>query len=247
MLPRIATRYRRDWPNRCGADGIELHFAHGYLGYSFLSPRTNFREDAYGGNFDNRSRFLLNVIAKVRRGVGNEFVVGIRISGDERMPGGLGTEETVRMLANAEQTGLDFVHLTDGCFEAAKWYVPDEDGTMLGAAAAVKAALDIPVITPSIHDPLSAERALVGGQTDMVSLGRSILADSEWVTRVTEGRPDKIVKCIRCLTCLRRTRNGLHILCEVNPRLGAERYLPVNYRVNAPHPKSLHYPGRLSA
>ncbi|MEE8353768.1 MAG: NADH:flavin oxidoreductase [Dehalococcoidales bacterium] len=228
---------------RCGADGVELHFAHGYLGYSFLSPRTNFREDAYGDSFENRSRFLLNVLAKVRREVGDEFVVGIRISGNERMPGGLDTEETVRMLADAERAGLDFVHLTDGCFEAAKWYLPDEDGTMLEAAAAVKAALDIPVVTPSIHNPVSAELAVADGKTDMVSLGRSILADSAWVTKVAEGRPNKIVKCIRCLTCLRRTRNGLHIRCEVNPRLGAERYFPENYRVNAPHPKSLYYPG----
>ncbi len=231
---------------RSGADGVELHFAHGYLGYSFLSPRTNFREDDYGGSFENRSRFLLNVLAKVRHVVGDEFVVGIRISGSERMPGGLETEETVRILAGAERAGLDFVHLSDGCFEAAKWYVPDEDGTMLGAAAAVKAALDITVITPSIHNPVSAEQALADGKTDMVSLGRAILADSAWVAKVAEGRANKIVKCIRCLTCLRRTRAGLHIRCEVNSGLGAERYLPENYRVNAPHQKSLHYPGALS-
>jgi 2,4-dienoyl-CoA reductase (NADPH2) len=227
---------------RAGADGVELHFAHGYLGYSFLSPRTNFREDAYGGSTQNRQRFLLNVLAKVRQAVSDDFIVGIRISGSERMPGGLETAETVRILADAERAGLDFVHLTDGCFEAAKWYLPDEDGTMLEAAQAVKAALSIPVITPSIHDPVAAERALAEGQTDIVSLGRSILADSAWVSKVAEGRAGKIVRCIRCLTCLRRTRSGLHIRCEVNPRLGAERYSPENYRPNAPHPKSIHYP-----
>ncbi len=228
---------------RCGADGVELHFAHGYLGYSFLSPRTNFRTDAYGGSFDNRIRFLLHVLAKVRQAVGDEFPVGIRISGDEHMPGGLGASETLEILKRAEQAGLDCVHLTDGCFEAAKWYVPDEDGTMLVEAEPLKAALNIPIITPSIHDPVAAEKALVEGRTDMVSLGRSILADSEWVTKVSEARHSKIVRCIRCLTCLRRTRNGLYIRCEVNPRLGAERYAPENSRLNAPHPRVLHYPG----
>ncbi len=228
---------------RCGADGVELHFAHGYLGYSILSPRTNFRDDSYGDGFEGRLSFLLNVLAKVRGAVGDSFVVGIRISGDEHMPGGLGVAETGKMLARAEKAGLDFVHLTDGCFEAAKWYVPDEDGTMLVEAEAMKAILGIPVITPSIHDPVNAEAALEEGKTDMVSLGRPLLADSEWVRKVEDGRHGKIVKCIRCLTCLRRTRNGLYIRCEVNPRLGAERYVPENSRLSAPKRKVLHYPG----
>jgi 2,4-dienoyl-CoA reductase-like NADH-dependent reductase (Old Yellow Enzyme family) len=227
----------------CGADGAELHFAHGYLGYSFLSPRTNQRDDAYGGSFENRVRFLTNVLAKVRREVGDSFVVGIRISGDEHMPGGLGVEETGEILRTAEGMGLDYVHLTDGCFEAAKWYVPDEDGTMLVEAEVLKRMLKIPVITPSIHDPVAAEEALRAGKTDMVSLGRALLADSAWADKVRRGQHSKIVKCIRCLTCLRRTRSGLPIRCEVNPRLGAERYDPANHRLNAPHKRVFHYPG----
>lgn len=227
---------------RCGFDGVELHFAHGYLAYEFLSLRTNQRRDQYGGSFKNRLRFLTNVLTKVRREVGDSFVVGIRISGDEHMPGGLGVEETSRMLKIAEEQGLDYVHLTNGCFEAAKWYLPDEDGTMLVEAEVLKKTLKIPIITPSIHDPVAAEKALQEGKTDMVSLGRALLADSTWVRKVRERQHNKIVKCIRCLTCLRRTRNGLHIRCEVNPRLGMERYDPENYRLNAPHKKVFHYP-----
>ena len=227
----------------CGADGVELHFAHGYLAYSFLSPRTNQRDDLYGGGFENRMRFLTNVLAKVRGAVGDDFVVGIRISGNEHMPGGLGAEETGEMLRIAEGMGLDYVHLTNGCFEAAKWYVPDEDGTMLVEAEALKRTLRIPVITPSIHDPVAAEEALRQGKTDMVSLGRSLLADPRWVEKVQDGQHRRIVRCIRCLTCLRRTRNGLAIRCEVNPRLGAERYDPANHRLNAPYKKVMHYPG----
>ena len=225
-----------------GVDGVELHFPHGYLGYSFLSPRTNIRKDQYGGSFENRVRFLTNTMTKVRREVGDSFVVGIRISGDEHMPGGLGFEETSRMLKIAEDKGLDYVHLSDGCFEAAKWYVPDEDGTMLWEAEALKKILKIPVITPSIHDPVAAEKALKEGKTDMVSLGRAILADSAWVEKAKESQANKIVKCIRCLTCLRRVRTGLAIRCEVNPGLGTERYNPDNYRRNAPRQKVIYYP-----
>lgn len=231
------------WVRASGADGVELHFAHGYLAYSFLSPRTNLRLDRYGGSFDNRIRFLTNTLSKVRRAVGDDFVVGIRISADEHMPGGLGVEETGRMLKIAEAGGLDYVHLTDGCFEAAKWYVPDEDGTMLSEAELLKKSLKIPIITPSIHDPVAVEKALQEGKTDMVSLGRSLLADSEWVKKVMDGRHNRIVRCIRCLTCLRRTRNMLPIRCEVNSRLGAERYDPQNHRLNAPRRKAFYYPG----
>ena len=226
-----------------GADGVELHFAHGYLAYSLLSPRTNMRNDAYGGSYDNRLRFLTNVLTKVRQVVGESFMVGIRISGNEHMPGGLGIEETGRILKTSETRGLDYVHLSDGCFEAAKWYLPDEDGTMLDEAEYLKKLLHIPILTPGLHDPVLAEKVLREGKTDMVSLGRAILADPEWVKKTHEGEYRKIVKCIRCLTCLRRTRNGLYIRCEVNPNLGVERYDPANYRLSAPHKKSLFYPG----
>lgn len=233
-----------DLAKNFGADGVELHFSHGYLAYSLLSPRTNQRKDNYGGSYDNRLRFLINVLAKVRRTVGESFMVGIRISADEHMPGGLGIEETGNILKRIEGLGIDYVHLSDGCFEAAKWYVPDGDGTMLVEAEYLKKLLQIPILTPGLHNPVLAEKALKEGKTDMVSLGRAILADAEWVNKVRTGEYQKIVKCIRCLTCLRRTRNGLYIRCEVNPNLGAERYDPANYRWNAPHKKSLYYPGQ---
>jgi len=226
----------------CGADGIELHFAHGYFAYSFLSPRTNIRTDKYGGSFENRIRFLTNSLIKTRRAVSDSFIVGIRISGQERMPGGLELEDTVQIMKIAEGMGLDYVHLTDGCFEAAKWYVPDEDGTMLDAAETLKKTLKIPIITPSLHAPVNAENALREGRTDMVSLGRSILADPAWVKKVKDGQYNKIVKCIRCLTCNRRIRGNLSIRCEVNPRLGMEQYMPENHRINAPHRKVFYYP-----
>ena len=123
-------------------------------------------------------------------------------------------------------------------FASGEYFLPE----LIIGAEAMKKALKIPIITPSIHDPVKAEKALREGKTDMVSLGRSILADSAWVKKVKDGQYKKIVKCIRCLTCNRRIRDSLSIRCEVNPRLGMEQYMPENHRVNAPHRKVFHYP-----
>ncbi|MCF8025337.1 MAG: NADH:flavin oxidoreductase, partial [Desulfobacteraceae bacterium] len=123
----------------CGFDGAELHFAHGYLGSSFLSARTNHRTDAYGGNLENRGRLLYNAVAKTRAAVGQSFVVGVRMTGNENMPRGITIEESTHMAGRAEQEGIDYVHLTGGCWEAAKWYLPEEDNTMLDEAGAMEA------------------------------------------------------------------------------------------------------------
>jgi 2,4-dienoyl-CoA reductase-like NADH-dependent reductase (Old Yellow Enzyme family) len=218
----------------CGFDGVELHFAHGYLGSSFLSARTNHRTDAYGGSLEKRGRLLYNSVAKTRAAVGSDFVVGVRMTGTEHMPQGITIAESAHMARAAEQEGLDYVHLTGGCWEAAKWYLPEEDGTMLDEAAAMKAVLKIPVITPAIHTPENAENAIAHGKTDMVSLCRPLIADPQWVAKVANGEEHTIRKCIRCLGCLHRLRRSLGLRCEVNREVGQERYNPAYYRLSAP-------------
>ena len=219
----------------CGFDGAELHFAHGYLGDNFLSPRTNLRTDAYGGSLENRARVLRNAIMKTRAQVGPDFVIGVRLTGNEHMPGGLTIEDSSRIARMAEEEGLDYVHLTAGCWEAVKWYVPEEDGTMLPEAEVMKRILKIPVITPAIHDPENAENAIKEGKTDVVSLCRPLIADPEWVNKVARGEEKKIRKCIRCLGCLQRTRRALGLRCDGNREVGQERYNPEYYRLSAPH------------
>lgn len=214
----------------CGFDGAELHFAHGYLGDNFLSPRTNLRSDAYGGSLENRARVLRNAVIKTRERVGRDFVLGVRLTGNEHMEGGTTPEDACRIARIGEEAGLDYIHLTAGCWESVKWYVPEEDGTMLPEAEAMKNAVSIPVITPAIHAPGEVEKAIKGGKTDMVSLCRPLIAEPEWVNKVASGQEKEITRCIRCIGCLQRTRRALGLRCEVNREVGQERYNPAYHR-----------------
>jgi len=127
---------------------------------------------------------------------------------------------------------IDYVHLTDGCYEALKYMEPDEDGTMLKYAANLKKVIKIPVITPSIHNPDTAAQAIEDGKTDMVSLGRPLIADPEWPNKAAEGKSP--VKCIRCnIGCLSRVPPGLALRCIVNPGVGQEQYV-AKYRRTEP-------------
>lgn len=225
-----------------GFDGSELHFAHGYLGDNFFSPRTNVRTDAYGGSLENRGRVFRNAIIKTRAQVGHDFLIGVRITGNEHVSGGLTIEESSRIAKMGEEEGLDYVHLTAGCWEAVNWYVPEEDGTMLPEAEGMKSILQIPVITPAIHRPENAEKALKEGKTDMVSFCRPLIADPEWVNKVAKGEEKRIRKCIRCLGCLQRTRRALGLRCEVNREVGQERYNPEYHRLSAPNSKDYALP-----
>ncbi len=218
-----------------GFDGAELHFAHGYLGDNFLSPRTNLRTDLYGGSLENRARIFRNALIKTRVQVGPDFVVGVRLTGDEHMSGGMTPEESSRIAKIGEDHGLSYVHLTSGCWEAVKWYVPEEDGTMLPEAEVIKQFVKIPVITPSIHKPESVQNAIKEGKTDMVSLCRPLIVDPEWPNKVANGEEKKIRKCIRCLGCLQRTRRALGLRCEINREVGQERYNPKYQRSSGPN------------
>ena len=216
-----------------GFDGVELHFAHGYLGDNFLSPRTNLRADGYGGTLENRARVFRNALIKTRAQVGPDFVVGVRLTGNEHMVGGTTSEDSSRIAKIGEECGLSYVHLTAGCWESVKWYVPEEDGTMLPEAEVMKASVRIPVITPAIHQPENVENALKEGKTDMVSLCRPLIVDPEWPNKVANGEEKRIRKCIRCLGCLQRTRRALGLRCEVNREVGQERYNPQYQRPSA--------------
>ncbi len=209
--------------NECGADGVELHCAHGYFGFSFLSPRLNLRQDQYGGSLENRMRLLRNCYNKARGLVGPNYVIGVRLSLDEHVPGGLTLKDTIEICKEVENLGMDYILFSDGCYEAFKYFEPDEDGTMLEEATEVKKVVKIPVITPSVHDPDMAEMAVTHGQTDMIGLGRALLADAEWPNKVSRG--ELPVKCIRCnVGCWGRLLKGLPIRCTVNPELGFEQY-----------------------
>jgi 2,4-dienoyl-CoA reductase-like NADH-dependent reductase (Old Yellow Enzyme family) len=214
-----------------GFDGLEIHAAHGFLLHDFMSPRFNLRTDHYGGSLENRLRFLLELVRKTRAAVGSEMVIGVRASAHE--PDGTTYEDMKSVVYLLEKEGVDYFHFGDGTFEALNWLLPDKDGTMLEMEKAMgfKEQLRMPVITPSIHDPEMAERAVREGMTDMVSLGRALLADPEWVNKVESGRLKEIRKCTRCnIGCFARLFKGLRVQCVLNPENGLEKYNPAYTR-----------------
>ena len=215
-----------------GFDGIEIPCHHGYLALSFLSPRINKRNDLYGGGLENRIRFILNTVRKTRDRIGPDFPLGVRLCAAEHVEGGLTCNESVEAAKILEKEGIDFVDLADGVYEKHKYISPEADGTLLehGEPQAFKKALNIPVIIPSIHDPDMAEAAVRNGSTDMVALGRQLLADPDWANKVKEGKVDSIVKCDRDNKCIMRFFFGLPVRCPLNPNLGRERFMPEYYQ-----------------
>jgi len=210
-----------------GFDGIEIVSMLSYLAASFLSPRVNRRTDMYGGNLQNRMRFLLNTIHKTRDKVGPDFPLGVRLICNEHVEGGLTIDDCVEIAKVLESEGVDYISLMDGCYETMKYSTPSEDGTLLehGEPQAFKKALKIPIVTNNLHNPDLAESAVAENKTDMVALGRPMLADPEWANKVKEGRVDKIIECDRDNFCIVRLFFGLPVRCKLNPNLGRERYM----------------------
>jgi len=213
-----------------GFDGLEIHAPHGYLEHQFLSPRSNKRTDEYGGSLENRMRFVLECYGAARAAVGNAIPIGIRLSGDEHMPEGIHHDELKTVVKTLGQRGIDYVHLSDGSYEALKYFFPEKDGTMLEPAESFKSVLPegVPVICVSIHDPAASAAAIREGRIDMVSLGRQMLAEPDYANKVRAG--EKFNKCSRCCDCLLRTARGLTVRCSTNPNLGRERFMPEYHR-----------------
>ena len=231
------------WWARCarnlkaaGMDGVEIHGAHGFLICQFLSEVTNKRTDAYGGSLRNRARFVLEVVDAVRQAVGADFVVGVRLSADELIPGGLQPSDIVQVSQWLEDTGqIDFLHISHSVEYAPlslSQQVADmswPQGAFVHLADTVKKALrKTPVLTVCrIVDPHLAERIVKEHQADMVCMTRAHLADPEIGRKLWERRPDDIRPCIGCNQgcCGRALGVGKPIGCAVNPEAGREEEL----------------------
>jgi 2,4-dienoyl-CoA reductase (NADPH2) len=209
-----------------GYDGIELHAAHGYLGGEFLSPYSNRREDEYGGSLEHRMRFLLETVAAVRARCGDDIVLGVRMSAEEGLEGGLHPVDVAEIGRRLGALGtVDYLSITTGIRGT---YVP-EIGTPHGfaapAAAVVRAAVDVPVLVAQrITEPATAESILAEGSADLIGMGRGFIADPEWVTKATSGRADQIRVCTGCMQECRFAVGG--IACMTNATAGRELALP---------------------
>ncbi|MEO9327186.1 NAD(P)/FAD-dependent oxidoreductase [Gordonia aurantiaca] len=214
-------------------DIVEVHAGHGYLITNFLSPHTNWRDDEYGGSFDNRARLLLRIVDDIRAKVPRDFPLSIRLSVTDYEPDGIPIEETVELCRRLEEHGVDVLHCSGGHhagmeWEVSPWYqvrTPHRWGW-----EKIKAAVSIPVIASgSIVSPDTAEEILASGSADFVSLGRPLLADPDWARKAKAGRVLEITPCIRCNDgCLHRGLNkGRSVGCSVNPSVAEEGRFPV--------------------
>jgi 2,4-dienoyl-CoA reductase-like NADH-dependent reductase (Old Yellow Enzyme family) len=222
---------------KLGFDGVEIHSPHGYLIHQFLSPRMNLRHDEYGGSLENRGRFLVNIIRKIRARVGPDKPVGARFSGDEKMPGGLSRDEARQFVAMAAEAGLNYVNISQGCYENPGAFAPDGEDEFTQYGSGFKQAGGVPVITPGFINPETANEALQAGHTDVISLGRQAIADPYWPAKTQAGREKDIVKCLRCNHCYMNLFEPRWITCKANPTAGFEKFYPELWIRNSPHEK----------
>lgn len=213
-----------------GADGVELHGAHGYLINSFLSPYLNRRDDSYGGSFENRMRFLLEIVAGIRTVCGRGFPLGVRLSAEEFL-GERGNDlaATCRIAEELEKAGVDFLDISCTIPDSPRFNACIEPGTIRQGwkkymAAEVRKHVRIPVIAvANIKEPEVAESILAEGCCDLVGVARGHLADPAWCSKARAGKPETIRKCIGCLVCFDEIEHARHVKCAVNPTTGRER------------------------
>jgi 2,4-dienoyl-CoA reductase-like NADH-dependent reductase (Old Yellow Enzyme family) len=211
---------------RAGFDLVELHGAHGYLISQFMSPAENTRTDEYGGPLENRARFGLDILRRIKREVPGLPVV-FRLGVEDFFPGGLIFEEGLRVARWTQEAGVDALSITAGHYRSlpgAERMIPPmayPEGTFLDFGAQVKAEVDVPVIgVGRLGNPAIARTAVESGNLDMVALGRTLIADPNWVRKARSGA--SLRRCLSCNHCVNSMRSGARISCVVNPIAGHE-------------------------
>ena len=214
---------------KAGFDAVEIHGAHGYLVGQFLSPFSNTRPDAYGGSDENRARFALDVVRAVRKEVGADFPVLIRLSCEELVRGGYDINFITWLAPQLVAAGVDAIHASVGVYSTpgnlSIASMDTEEGFNLHRARAVKEAVSVPVIgVGRVHDPRIADAAIARGDADLVSFGRQHLTDPDFMNKAHEGRFDDIRWCIACNQgCIDRlTFEMKSATCVFNPECGRE-------------------------
>jgi 2,4-dienoyl-CoA reductase-like NADH-dependent reductase (Old Yellow Enzyme family)/thioredoxin reductase len=216
-----------------GFELVEIHGAHGYLLTNFFSPHTNHRTDLYGGSLENRMRIYVEIVRDVRKKVGPDFPVTIRLSGTDYEPDGFPIEDTIAMAKVLEREGIDAFHISGGDHHTMIHQVSPMAMSVCHntwAAETIKKVVSVPVIASgSITLPEYAEEIIASGKGDFVGLGRPLWADPEWPNKAAADHPEDIRPCIRCNEgCLERTFfHYKAITCALNPVVSREGELKI--------------------
>ena len=222
---------------KAGVDAVELHGGHGYMIQQFLSPNTNKRTDEYGGSFENRMRFVAEIIDGIRDRCGKDYPLIVRLTADEMydrigFPGkGYDLEMGKHIAMRLEELGVDAINVTSACYDAYNyWLEPTsfEPGWRKYLAKEIKSVVNIPVIAANvIRTPEQAERQLQEGYQDFVASARTFICDPHWVKKAAEGRENEIRRCIGCLNCIRSFMTGAKVgkqgECALNMSVGREK------------------------
>lgn len=216
------------WAKRCGFNMVTVHGGHGWLLAQFMSPKVNTRTDRWGGSFDNRMRFPLAVIEDIRRKVGRNFPIEIRISGSECNENAYGLDEGIK-IAKALDEKVDIIHVSAGHHEFDDTFTITHptmfmpDGVNVKFAAEIKKHVRTRVATVgALTDPEQMEEIIASGMADIVQLGRQTIADPDLPIKTRLGREGDIDKCMRCSTCFSGAGTHRNLQCAINPSIGRE-------------------------
>jgi 2,4-dienoyl-CoA reductase (NADPH2) len=232
-IPEVQARFAEAAlrAKKAGFDAVEILGSAGYLVSQFFSTLTNLRTDRYGGSFENRMRFGIEVVRRVRNAVGVSYPILMRLAGNDFMEGSNTNKEARIFASELEKAGVDCFNVTGGWHETRvpqlTMHVPRKAFTYL--AQGIMSAVSVPVIASNrINDPGLAEEVLKEGQADLVTMARALLADPDLPGKALQGKEDLIVHCIACNQgCFDRVFQFAPATCTVNPAAGTEMELPV--------------------
>ncbi len=214
----------------CGFTSVLLHAGHGWLPAQFLSPVLNHREDEFGGSLENRARFTMMVVDKIREYCGPNFIIEARISWKEGMYDGYQLEDSIRFCEMLEEHGVDMIqvscgslHFHDSTILSCPSWFDVEEGHNLKAAEEIKKHVKIPVGTVgAVTDPGLADKWIEEGKVDYIIMARALLADPDFPKKAMHGNVEDIRPCLRCLSCMTGGYFNLPIHCSVNPQIGRD-------------------------
>ncbi len=212
---------------RCGFSGVEISSGHGHLFHQFLSPRSNVREDKYGGDWTNRTRFVIEIIAAVRAACGTDFIIGVKLPGDDGTTGSIGAREAALIAQHVTAArNVDYVCFAHGTHSRAlEMHVPDGNGPRAPYVALMRelraSVNGTPVMALGrITDPAEADAIVARGDAELIALGRTLVCDPAWTMKAAHNRAHDIRYCVSCNSCWDTTSTQhAPIACDNNPRV----------------------------